>query len=335
MRPRKSILVLALFALPAITLVACLWDSDTLGQEKRASPELAAVILGNTPPSPDPRPLHERIAKLKAAPRQDDPAWWNDLAGAHVRLGNPAEAVRLLEPLLAKFPNDYGVHANLGTAYHLLGRYADAERHIARDLEINPDAHFGLERYHLALLQYLIRDEEYRKAHLFVDEFSYRVAASWSPGAFSQSMHQGPLAEGDEDEFFPDTKPPAYRHKWNLAEDPKFADGILYLASLNPKEPACFIMLGIVCLRKSNADLNLASAAFRRAIQLGSPQSDILEKWVEGITEHISKARRYNRTGLEFFVAIAIGAALVAVLVKAIRLSRPPRTASFPNDKQP
>ncbi|MEN9572595.1 MAG: hypothetical protein RL514_450 [Verrucomicrobiota bacterium] len=334
MRSRKSILVLALIALPAINLFACLWDSDTLGQEKRASPELAAVILGNPPPPPDPRPLHERIAKLKAATREDDPAWWNDLAGAHVRLGNPAEAVRLLEPLLAKFPNDYGVHANLGTAYHLLGRYADAERHIARDLEINPAAHFGLERYHLALLQYLIRDEEYRKAHLFVDEFSYRVAARWSHGAFSQSMHRGPLTEGGADEFFPDTKPPAYRHKWNLAEDPKFAEGILYLALLNPKEPACFVMLGIVCLRKSNADLNLAIAAFRRAIQLGSPQSEMLEKWVVGIEEHISKARKYNRSGMEFWLTISVGVALAALVIKAIRLWWAPTISSMPPSNQ-
>ena len=334
MQSRKSILILTLITLPAITLFACLWDSDTLGQEKRGSPELATVILGSPPPPPDPRPLHERIAKLKAAPREDDPAWWNDLAGAHVRLGNPAEAVRLLEPLLTKFPNDYGVHANLGTAHHLLGRYADAERHIARDLEINPDAHFGLERYHLALLQYLIRDEEYRKAHLFVDEFSYRIVRQWSHHGFHQPILRGPLGEGEEDEAFPDTKPPAYRHKWNLAEDPKFAEGILYLTSLNPKEPACFVMLGIVCLRKSNADLNLAIAAFKRAIDLGSPQSAMLQKWVTGIEEHISKARKYNRTGMEFWMTISVGAALAALLIKAIRLWWAPKIASVPTSNQ-
>jgi tetratricopeptide (TPR) repeat protein len=311
-----------------------LWDSDTLGQEKRGSPELAAVILGKAAQPPDPRPLHERITNLKAAPREEDPAWWNDLAGAHVRLGNPAEAVRLLEPLLAKFPNDYGVHANLGTAYHLLGRYADAERHIARDLEINPDAHFGLERYHLALLQYLIRDEAYRKAHLFVDEFSYRLAGQWSRFAFFQPMHRGPLADGEVDEAFPDTKPPAYRHKWNLAEDPKFTEGILYLASLNPEEPACFVMLGIACLRKPNADLNLASAAFKRAIKLGSPQSAVLEKWVADIDGHISQARKYNRFGMEFWLHISVGAALAALLIKSIRLWRARQSASLPTINQ-
>ena len=77
------------------------------------------------------------------------------MPGACLRLGQPREVVKLPEPLREKFANDHGFLANLGTAYHLLGRYPEAEREIARDLEINPDAHFGLEKYHLALLQYL------------------------------------------------------------------------------------------------------------------------------------------------------------------------------------
>jgi tetratricopeptide (TPR) repeat protein len=92
--------------------------------------------------------------------------------GAYIRVGEPAEAVKLLEPARDRFPNDYGVRANLGTAYHLLGRYAEAEKEIAKDLEINPNAHFGLEKYHLALLQYLSRDRDYQSRHLYIDEWT-------------------------------------------------------------------------------------------------------------------------------------------------------------------
>ena len=74
--------------------------------------------------------------------------------------------------MLHKFDTNYGIHANLGTAYHLLGRYKEAEHEIARDLQINPDAHFGLEKYHLALLQYLSRDTNYQYRHVYVDEFT-------------------------------------------------------------------------------------------------------------------------------------------------------------------
>ena len=130
-------------------VAACLWDSDTLNDEKRHSPTLAEAILAPGGQHEDVKALNERIKRLLAARKEDEPAWWSDLAGAHLRLGEPAEAVKMLEPLTNRFPQDYGIHANLGTAYHLLGRYAEAEREIARDLEINPDAHFGLEKYHL------------------------------------------------------------------------------------------------------------------------------------------------------------------------------------------
>ena len=139
--------------MPLAAARACIWDSDTLADEKRKSPHIAALILGSKRATTDTNALLKRINTLKANPRENDPAWWNDLAGAHLRLGNAQEAASLLEPLLSQFSEDYGIHANLGTAYHLLGRYAEAEREIARDLELNPDAHFGLEVYHLALLQ--------------------------------------------------------------------------------------------------------------------------------------------------------------------------------------
>ncbi|HSU57430.1 MAG TPA: tetratricopeptide repeat protein, partial [Candidatus Dormibacteraeota bacterium] len=153
---------------------ACLWDADTLADEQNQHPTLAGAILNPTTDEPvDAKSLTERIQQLRAEPHETDAGWWNNLAGAYVRLGQPGEAVKILEPLTNTFSNDYGIHANLGTAYHLLKRYSDAEREIARDLEINPDAHFGLEKYHLALLHYLIRDEHYRLRHVFVDEFTY------------------------------------------------------------------------------------------------------------------------------------------------------------------
>src|SRR5256885_3835910 len=101
---------------------ACIWDSKTLGDEKKKDPTLAQAILSPTVEAPDAKSLTDRIQKLRSAPKESEPWWWNDLAGAHLRLGQPAEAVKILEPLTNKFAGDYGVHANLGTAYHLLGR---------------------------------------------------------------------------------------------------------------------------------------------------------------------------------------------------------------------
>ena len=342
----KALLTIALLAFSGINLSACLWDSDTLSQERRSTPDLAKAILGNTEERADPEPLRKRITALKATPKQNDPAWWNDLAGAHIRLGETREAVALLESVLEKFPDDYGIHANLGTAYHLLGRYQEAEKEIARDLEINPDAHFGLEKYHLALLQYLVRDRDYQSRHLYVDELSLSLlAASHAhfhprlgepyvelakrdfPGGFSEAkLYYQEFVRTNRDQYMAHElfielaaldAPPVYREKWNLAEDAKFHEGIIYMASLNPKEPACFAMLGVAAWK--NRDLNLAATALEKAIELGSPQAEMLKARVEDIREHIRKARSH-KTGMwsvltiGAFCVAAIGAVVVLVL---------------------
>jgi hypothetical protein len=107
-----------------------------------------------------------------------------------------------------------------------------------------------------------MRDDAYRKTHVYVDELT-----------------------------------PAFFAEWNLLElmprtenvHPKLAEGAIYMASLNPKEPACFVLLGIVCLQGHgyDRDLNLAAAAFAKAIRLGSPQRDVLAKRIQMIRRHI------------------------------------------------
>ncbi|NBV22579.1 MAG: hypothetical protein EBS05_11765 [Proteobacteria bacterium] len=318
MRPFQIMLVLVVIAQSAVTLPACIWDSDTLDKEKRTSPKLAAAILGGPPPPADIRGLRARIEKLKAMPRESDPNWWNDLAGAHLRLGEAADAIRLLEPIVTKFPDNYGIHANLGTAYHLSGRYADAERHIARDLEINPDAHFGLERYHLALLQYLVRDSEFQKAHLYVDECSGLLGQNWIARHFYFSVDREQTAS-DKTSLPNDAAMPVnYRNKWNLLKDPHFEKGVIYMATLNPQEPACYTMLGVACLMKSNEDLHLAVAAFKRAIELGSPQRHQLEDWVMAIEKHVGEATKNSSQPQT--LALAVSVACILILIAGLYL---------------
>jgi Flp pilus assembly protein TadD len=142
-----------LWAGTAVSVFGCIWDARTLKHEKKANPDLASVILNAGKKKPIDPAIRKDIERLRGRPEPENVEWINNLAGAYLRVGEPAEAVKLLEPARERFPNDYGVRANLGTAYHLLGRYAEAEREIAKDLELNPNAHFGLEKYHLALLQ--------------------------------------------------------------------------------------------------------------------------------------------------------------------------------------
>lgn len=348
---RRSFRLLVLAILLIQTqAVACIWDSDTLSQERRAHPKLAEAIL-SSPSSPTDLPaIKKRIEGLLANRQENEPAWWNELAGAHLRLGNATEAARILEPLLGRFGTNYGIRANLGTAYHLLGRYQDAERLISLNVLADPNAHFGLEKYHLALLQYLSRDSNYQRFHVYVDEFtdaflSGGIMAFPSPRSFEPNISAATTAalrielmnqlaglRGTDRQSESNRRhlqqriaqtdaPPEYTASWDLAGDPKLEDGIIYMASLNPRQPACFVMLGMRALQKR--DLNLTVKAFERAVQLGSPQSDLLESRIKSLTEHIRTAQRQNRTTFLIGLAIALPATvLLLILLRRWRASR-------------
>jgi tetratricopeptide (TPR) repeat protein len=264
-------------------------------------------------------------------------------------VGEPGEAVKLLEPARKKFPDNYGVHANLGTAYHLLGRHEEAERAIARDLEINPDAHFGLEKYHLALLQYLIRDQDYQRRHVYVDEYTgefFRrrgenlrdlkyhaagvlgndqktktreeiaaakesISSEWRAHLVSEKLLNDSIEwEGDA--------PPAYRSKWDLSADTNLVRGVMYMAELNPDEPAAMVMAGAIATGERS--YNLAVAAYQRAIDLGSPQAELLQWHIAALHEHIRQS--LSRRGAVSAIAWLAGMVLVGVPVCGIVLWR-------------
>lgn len=337
---------------------ACIWDAQTLWREKHRSHDLAQTILDNQQTPENTNELRATIKTLEANRRENDPVWWNDLAGTYLRLNQPERAVKLLEPLLQKFPNDYGIHANLGTAYHLLGRYADAEKEIARDLEINPNAHFGLEKYHLALLQYLARDPKYQFRHVYVNEFTpgFLLNSHGEHPFFAQQaklydfMRQtetNGVAQGEADyeslvktsanEYAIDQAlfsiaiqdpPPAYRAKWNLESDTNFEAGVIYMAQMNPKEPACWTMLGIAAWDKR--DYHLAVSAFKKAIALGSPQAKLLQERIDGLNEYIAHSRENDPVVLLFTFVVAVSVALLVVfyIFSKIRRWRRARAAA-------
>src|SRR5262249_14129755 len=97
---------------------------------------------------------------------------------------------------------------------------------------------------------------------------AYYAAATNGEGDWRLSELLGQISDLDER--------PTYRAKWNLAEDTNFVQGVIYMATLNPKQPACFVMLGIASWK--NSDLNLAASAFEKAVALGSPQTEILKR---------------------------------------------------------
>ena len=161
---------------------ACLWDFDTLRMEARAFPGIAEVLTGRFERNP-PRYYEmrlERVAKeLETSP--DRLEFYDDAGVACDRLGRPDDAIKWMEHKRSALDrmkaahgdapeltdHEYRYHANLGTFYahrwfkggasredlHDLRR---AEAEVARAIEVNPDAHFGREKYQLAAIRWAI-----------------------------------------------------------------------------------------------------------------------------------------------------------------------------------
>ncbi len=168
----------------AVSAQACLWDSDTAAAEASGMSDIVAVITGRFPRNP---PLYyemrlDRVTDhLECHP--EDLEAYDDAAVACDRLGRNEEAIAwmarkrvqldTLDPSLPEVPeHEYRYHANLGTfsVHRWLRQGADRSRiaeveqareAIARALEINPEAHFGRERWQLCAIEWIIDPGEF------------------------------------------------------------------------------------------------------------------------------------------------------------------------------
>jgi tetratricopeptide (TPR) repeat protein len=162
-----------------LSAAACLWDRDTPLDEARGLSEVVAVLTGRFERNP---PLFyqmrlERVTDhLQSHP--DDLAAYDDAGVACDRLGRGDEALSWMDKKRAQLDGLdasrpevkeqlYRYHANLGTflVHRWVRQGADRARigevkaardEIAKALEINPDAHFGREKYQLRALEWFV-----------------------------------------------------------------------------------------------------------------------------------------------------------------------------------
>ncbi len=147
---------------------ACLWDTDTLWQEREAFPDTLELIVGKFARHTDAF-LEDRVARRQSAlrlhaageepmPAPQRAAAYDDLAVALEKLGRHDEALAALEKKVADVGDRgaYETAANRGTILIHAGRLGEGLAEIERALAINPDAHFGRERIQKLLVEYLI-----------------------------------------------------------------------------------------------------------------------------------------------------------------------------------
>jgi tetratricopeptide (TPR) repeat protein len=158
---------------------ACLWDSDTLAAQAKGIPEVIRVITGRferNPPYYYEMRLHRAADEIDRHPDHLDA--YDDAGVACDRLGRGDEAIewmdkkrRRLDAANANIPvfrdHRYRYLANVGTFWAHRWFRAGADRDkldqvkTARDfikkaIELNPDAHFGREKYQLMVLEWVI-----------------------------------------------------------------------------------------------------------------------------------------------------------------------------------
>lgn len=151
--------LLALVCFFAVTSIAhaCLWDWDTLQMERRRFPAVLEMITGkfvrHSPAYYEWR-IQDRTKRMRSPAR--DPELVDDLAVAYSKLGRHAEGIAILEQALAAHPDRYETLSNLGTIHMLAGDLKTGKEYIDRAIVINPDAHFGREKYQSLLAEYFL-----------------------------------------------------------------------------------------------------------------------------------------------------------------------------------
>lgn len=171
----------ALFLTGGSSRNGCLWDSDTLRAEATGAPGMVETIVGRFDRYP-PLYYQMRLERVTSVIETDptDLAAYDDAGVACDRLGRYDEAIEWmarkrtaldgLPDSEEKTEHEYRSLANLGTfhAHRWLASGADrsdlTDIQRARDLidqaiTLNPDAHFGRERYQLMALEWILEPD--------------------------------------------------------------------------------------------------------------------------------------------------------------------------------
>ncbi len=168
---------LALLSVASLTVAAsaCMWDYDTFAVEARGKDDLVAVLAGRferNPPLYYEMRLKHGLEELRREPNHL--GQYDNSAVAAERLGNHDQALQIisekkrhLKPLPADKDGWYRYFANIGT-FHAHRSFSQkdprkrledlklSEAEIAKSIEINPEAHFGREKYQLYAIRWIM-----------------------------------------------------------------------------------------------------------------------------------------------------------------------------------
>jgi tetratricopeptide (TPR) repeat protein len=287
-------LLLALLLLPLSPALACLWDSDTLKEESLGNKDIADIVRGRI--LKHSAAFYERKVAytLPLLERPDvKPERYDDLAVAYEKLGRIPEALATMEAKEKRFPGLYTTAANLGTFHAHAGDYTRALEHLRRALALNPEAHFGREKYQVKALEYLqrlavtpelVRQEEFLGLPLEPHDYLFVM----NPNQVALNKKKPPLPKD---------------LLLGLAGMIRFGSG--------EKSPHLWFSLGLSLAWSGHK--NLALRAMRRAEHLGHPLAQQhARRLVRTISEYGNRNKDWEQVGAELDAEWEQGQAWVA-----------------------
>ncbi len=156
-RARLVLISSLLFSLHLSPASACLWDGDTLAAEKARLAKAVDIIAGNFPRHS--REFHQwRITETKKLLEKTPTALplYDDLAVSQHKLGDHTGAIETMKAKQKLQPGVYETYSNMGTFLIYTGDLPKALEFINKALAINPNAHFGREKYQKWLVEWVI-----------------------------------------------------------------------------------------------------------------------------------------------------------------------------------
>jgi tetratricopeptide (TPR) repeat protein len=159
-RPLREAAVIAVVVglmLPSLA-IACMWDYDTIKMERTRFPGTLELITGkflrHSPEFYRWR-IEDRLKRLERDPA--NVALLDDLAVAYDKTGQHEKAIETALKTEKLHPGRYETAANLGSFYFHAGKLKEGLPVIDNALKINPDAHFGREKYQKLLVEYVLQ----------------------------------------------------------------------------------------------------------------------------------------------------------------------------------
>ena len=236
-------------------LFACLWDSETLLQERARFPTTLEIITGKFPRHTDEYykwRLNDRKAKLAQDPKNHQ--LLDDIAISHEKIGDHKSAIRIATEQLSRAPDRYETLANLGTFYIHNQQYKKGLTFIEKAIAVNPDAHFGRERYQAILVKYVLSRAKNGKTSL---PLAHERIGEGEHAAY-QSLHRYPFVEFLKQELSKSNQPESENY---IAPAIKGVLGMMRFS--NHRSPILLEVLGE--LHEADSALQLAFRCYTSA----------------------------------------------------------------------